>query len=146
MYKTFLQIWIFILCVNGMVIVANALIDQSSNPNIPDDSIGTPFDISTDLDPCADPTNAICLGQSTLATNSTLQQNWNSTNTLSASGWVGDFAYAGNVVWDFIGALTGSSVFGALEMFGFPPIFVYMCQSIMGVFMAITIVHYVFNR
>ena len=142
MYKTFLQIWIFILCINGMLVVVNALVDESDTGM----AIGTPFDLDTDLDPCADPTNEICISQFQLATNSTTFQNFNSTSTLGDAGWLGGFEYAGNVVWDFVGILTGSTVFTMLSTFGFPEIFVYVCQGIMGVFMAITIVHYVFNR
>ena len=148
MYKTFLQIWIFILCINGMLIVANTLIDESnalSGDNTM--AIGSPFDITTDLDPCSDPTNEICIQQYQLATNSTTMQNFNSTNTSNNPlDAFATFSYAGDVIWDFVGMLTGSTVFNALAIFGFPSIFVYVCQGIMGVFMAITIVHYVFNR
>ena len=63
MYKTFLQIWIFILCINGMLIVANSLVDESNTLSGNDMAIGTPFDITTDLDPCSDPTNDNCIHQ-----------------------------------------------------------------------------------
>ena len=73
-------------------------------------------------------------------------QNFNSTNTNSPLDAFATVGYASEAVWDFVGMLTGSTVFNALAIFGFPSIFVYVCQGIMGVFMAITIVHYVFNR
>lgn len=143
MYKTFLQIWIFILCINGMLVVVNALVDESDTGM----AIGTPFDLDTDLDPCADPTNEICIQQFQLATNSTTMQNFNATSTSNNPlDSFATFGYASEAVWDFVGMLTGSTVFNALALFGFPSIFVYVCQGIMGVFMAITIVHYVFNR
>ena len=151
MYKTFLQIWIFILCINGMLVVVNALVEDSNeantNPEAIEMSVGTPFNIAVDLSPCADPTDEICLQQYQLATNSTTMQNFNATSTSNNPlDAFATFGYASEAVWDFVGMLTGSTVFNALAMFGFTPVFVYVCQGIMGVFMAITIVHYVFNR
>jgi len=135
MYKTFLEVYIFILCINGMILVAEGLL---TDPNM---EAGTPFDIDQTL------TGNSSMIQDSHAGNSTLIVGMNATSS-SANPLdpLGTVMYPLDVVWSFIGLLTGGSLFGMLGAFGFPDIFVYVIQGIMGVFLAVTIVHYVFGR
>lgn len=137
--ETFLEIWIFLLCVNGGILIVHGL--------VPDTPIRTPFDITTSISGTTPP----ALYNSTSSSASTLTKNvttnvLNSTNSHVLSPIQDYFFYPLNILWFFVQMLTGGFVFQVLGMFGLPSIAIYVFQGIIGIFLVRSILYYMTGR
>ncbi len=136
LYQTFLLIYIFILSVNGMIMVVDAQLNIG---------ITTPFDINSSISgetppSIFDPANP----SGTLTEDVTTDVDDGGGNVFTAL--IDTVAYPIQVAQSFIGVLTGAFIFDVLAMLGFPVIFGQMMQGIIGFLLVITIVHYVTGR
>ena len=136
-YQTFLGIYLFMLIVNGMILVVDSQLDAISivpgSPFSGDDVEGeTAPGIYDPDDPDAGLVGGIT-GQVT-----------NGTNTFSP--FVDTILYPITIIQLFIGVITGGFIFDVLGMIGFPEIFQTVMQGIIGFLLAICIIHYVTGR
>ena len=136
-YQTFLGIYLFMLIVNGMILVVDSQLEAVNI--IP----GTPFsgeDVEVETAPglyVPEDSDAGLVGSIT-------GQVTNGTNTFSP--YVDTILYPITVIQLFIGVITGGFIFDVLGMIGFPEIFQTVMQGIIGFLLAITIIHYVTGR
>ena len=146
--ETFLDLWIFILCVNGGVLIVDALVDTP---------LKTPFDIDANVAGITQPnlynkTNSA----NTLVSNVTTSVR----NTTSAGIGYGTgsllspiqdyFFYPLNILWFFVQMMTGGFMFQVIGIFipasATTNIIIYVLQGIMGVFLVRTIIYYMTGR
>ena len=135
MYKTFLEIYILLLCVNGMILTGEALLGPMGDDLLSGQSpIGTPFDVNTDL----------TVSNATLALtapDSDFNTNMNTTSATNPLNTIGD-PYGMNVIWALVGVVTGEGVWDMLSAFGFPEIFIWVVRGIMGLFAGLTLLYF----
>ena len=136
-YQTFLGIYLFMLIINGMVLVVDAqLTTVQITPINPFDGGAVEGESAPGLYDPDDP-NAGTVGEIT-------GQITNGTNTFSP--YVDTILYPITVIQLFIGVITGGFIFDVLGMIGFPEIFQTVMQGIIGFLLAICIIHYVTGR
>lgn len=134
---TFLEIWIFLLCVNGGLLITDAL---TTTP------IRTPFDVTATVTVPSPPHLYNATNPSlTLVQNSTTNVR-NSTNSALLSPVQDYFFYPLNLLWGFVQLLTGGFAFQVLGLFGLPAIAIFVFQGIIGIFLVITILYYITGR
>src|SRR3990167_766506 len=140
MYKIFLNVYLFFLCINGMILVCEALIDTP---------IRTPFD-STDQ---VNATNMPNLYNATSQTN-TLYQNItgydieNATES-GASGTlnpIDTLFYPIAILQLAIGVITGTFIASVMAIFGFPIVFIGVIYGIHGFLIIMTVIYFITGR
>lgn len=139
LYKTFLEVYIFLMCVNGMLLVGNALLGPDGDDLLTGDApMGTPFDVSTDL----------TISNSTLALtapDSVLAGQVNATSSSNPLTGLTD-VFSLDILWTIIGIISGEGIWQMLDSFGFPDIFIWVVRGIMGLFAALTVIFFAINR
>ena len=164
MYKTFLSIYIFLMCVNGFVLI----VETSSGQGLT-----TPFDYEKHCHNALDQPIGITNSTGFFGTYSSEVEcnaaastyTWHSLNfdvneaSLEIMTSDGSFissttnsTYASNpiallagelmiwdAIWGFWNIITAGGLFTVLATFGIPEIFVQVMQSIMGIYLVLTI-------
>lgn len=135
------DIWLVILCINGGLLLVDATFDTP---------LKTPFDMS-DVTPIKAGVPSEIYNATTgggLTGELTSQDVDNSTlggapATLNPFDTV-FFPLA--LLWTFIQFVTGAFIFEVIGLFGFPPIFVFALQGIIGILLARSIVYWIWGR
>ena len=130
------EIWIAVLCINcGVLIVESLAPNDMLSP-----FTGTVVTAKT-IPPIwnsTSPSGTLVYTQTNSTTNATNH------NPLSP---IKDFVfYPLNLLYDFVLFISGGFAFGVLGIFGFPAIFVYSLQTIIGFMLARTILYYLTGR
>ena len=138
----FLEIYLALLAINGGILMVDSLVDTP---------LVTPFDTSMNVTGTSQPN--IFNGTSndgTLTGNfTTLDSLTNSTIVPGGSGTLNPFDtlfFPITMLYTFVQFITGGFVFQVLILFGFPEIFVFVLQGLIGTLLAVTIVYYITGR
>jgi len=139
-YKIFLNVYLFFLCINGMILVGEALIDTP---------ISTPFDLSDTISATDQPNLFNATDQSnTLYSNVTGYDITNAT-TSSESGTlnpIDSLFYPIAILQMLVAVITGSFIADVLAIFGFPVVFIGVMYGIHGFLAIMTVVYFVTGR
>jgi hypothetical protein len=135
------DIWLVLLCVNAGLLLVDASFDTP---------LKTPFDM-TDVEPIKSGTPSAIYNATSgggLTDDLTTQMVDNSTlggaaATLNPFDTV-FFPLA--LLWTFIQFVTGAFVFEVIALFGFPEIFVFGLQGVIGILFARSIVYWIWGR
>lgn len=137
------DIWLVVLCLNGGILLVDAA--------FPATPLLTPFDTSQNV-------TGITTGIPTQIANYTsdagLAQNLTSgsqnNNTIGGSSSilnpVDSLFFPLAALWTFIQFVTGGFVFQVIGLFGFPDIFIFSLQGIIGILFARMVVYWVWGR
>lgn len=145
--ELFLEIYIVILCISGMLMVVESQIDTP---------IVTPFDTSLAINVTAeaDPQFRSIFNPNNTSSSSTIVGNLSS-GSLQNSTIGGTSAILAPVdfiwqplafIWAFIKFITGAYIFDILGLFGFPSEFTLIMQGIIGILLARIILYYWIGR
>jgi hypothetical protein len=138
MQEIFVEIYLFILCINGAVMVVDAMTDTP---------LVTPFDINTQIQAANMPKVFNSTSNSYTLVNNMTTNVVNGTGSNTVLNFLQDsFFYPLAILQGVINFLTGGFVWQALAMFGLPSVFVYVLQTILGFMLARTILYYVTGR
>lgn len=137
------DIFLVVLCINGGLLLVDAA--------FPETPLKTPFDISGDVTGFTTGTPATIYNATTgtgIAQNLTSGTQNNSTiggasQTLNP---VDSLFFPIAAIWTFIQFFTGGFVFQVVALFGFPDIFVFALQGIIGALFARSVVYWVWGR
>ena len=136
------DIWLIVLCINGGLLLVEAA--------FPDTPIKTPFDTSGNVTGISTGTPANIFNQTT---GTGITQNLTSGSadnaTIGGAGLLNPvetvfFPLA--ALWTFIQFVTGGFVFQVISVFGFPDIFVFALQGIIGILFARMVIYWVWGR
>jgi len=139
MQEIFVEIYLFILCINGAVMVVDALTETP---------LVTPFDIEEQIQAATMPNvfNASSSSGTTLVKNMTTNV-VNGTGSNTVLNFLQDsFFYPLAILQGVVNFLTGGFIWQALTIFGLPTVFVYVLQIILGFMLARSILYYVTGR
>lgn len=137
------DIWLVVLCLNAGLLLVDA--------SFPDTPLKTPFDTSMNV-------TGIDTGIVTQIANYTsdvgLTQNLTSGDQSNSTigGSVGilnpidTLFFPLAALWTFIQFVTGGFVFQVIALFGFPDIFVFALQGIIGIMFARMVIYWVWGR
>lgn len=137
----FLEIYLALLAINGGIYIVDATVD------IP---LVSPFNASQNVTASTQPS----LFNGTDNSN-TLSSNFTTTDVLSNSTIGGDSSlinpldslfYPITLLYTFVQFMTGAFVFQTLLIFGFPDVFVFVLQGMIGLLLVITVVYYLTGR
>lgn len=137
------DIWLVVLCINGGLLLVDAA--------FPETPLKTPFDTSGNV-------TGITTGVPAQIYNTTtgigITQNLTSGDQNNAT--IGGASATLNPVdslffplaalWSFIQFVTGGFVFQVIALFGFPDIFVFALQGIIGILFARSVVYWIWGR
>ena len=137
------DIWLVVLCINAGVLLVNAA--------FPDTGLKTPFDTTGNVTgissgiPSTIYNTTTGTGITQNLTSGTLQ---NSTigGSASALNPIDSLFFPLAALWTFIQFVTGGFVFQVIALFGFPTIFVYALQGIIGILFARSVIYWVWGR
>ena len=138
----FLEIYLALLAINGGILMVDSLVDT---PLI------TPFDSSMNVTATDQPN----LFNGTSNTD-TLSGNFTTLDSLNNGTIVpggteplnpfDTLLFPITMIYTFLQFITGGFVFQTLLIFGFPEVFVFVMQGLIGLLLVITIVYYVTGR
>ena len=165
MYKTFISIYIFLMCINGFVLIAETSTGTS---------LSTPFDFQKHchnaLDQPIGTSNSTgfygTYSSQASCESAATAYSWHTLNLDMDEGQLGVLAsdgtyinsytnstYASNplallagelmiwdAIWGFINILTAGHLFSVLASLGIPAIFTSVMQGIMGIYLALTLI------
>ena len=137
------DIWLVVLCINGGLL----LVDGA----FPDTPLKTPFDTSGNVTGI---TAGIPSQIYNTTTNTGITQNLTSgTQSNSTIGGgaqtlhpVDSLFFPLAALWTFIQFVTGGFVFQVIALFGFPTIFVFALQGIIGILFARMVIYWIWGR
>lgn len=137
------DIWLVVLCINAGVLLVNAA--------FPDTGLKTPFDVSGNVTGISDGVPSQIYNTTTgigLTQNLTggTQQNSTIGGSSATLNPVDSLFFPIAALWTFIQFVTGGFVFQVIALFGFPDIFVYSLQGIIGILFARSVVYWVWGR
>lgn len=135
------DIWLVILCINGGLLLVDATFDTP---------LKTPFDMS-DVVPIKDGVPSEIFNATSgggLTDKLTAQDVDNSTlgGTAATLNPFDTVFFPLALLWTFIQFVTGAFIFEVIGLFGFPPIFIFALQGIIGILLARSIVYWVWGR
>ena len=136
------DIWLIVLCLNGGLLLVDAA--------FPDTPLKTPFDTTGNVTGITTGVPAQIFNQTT---STGITQNLTSgsaeNSTIGGSGTlnpVDTVFFPLAALWTFIQFVTGGFVFQVMALFGFPDIFVFALQGIIGILFARTVVYWIWGR
>lgn len=130
--ETFLEIYILILCINGGIMLIDSFDDTS---------LITPFDLGRNVTSATMP-DIYQFNSTTNTSSGALYTNATSYGT----GITDSLFYPYAVMQSAINLVTGGFIWQTLGIFGLPPLFVSVFQTIIGVLLVRTIIYYVAGR
>ena len=138
MQEIFLEIYLFILCINGAIMFVDAMTDLP---------LVTPFDLGKDVQAVNPPSIFNSTSSSgTLIENITTNV-VNGTGSSTVLNFLQDsFFYPLAILQGVINFLTGGFIWQALALVGMPTMFMYVLQGILGFLLARTILYFVTGR
>jgi hypothetical protein len=138
MQEIFVEIYLFILCINGAILLVDSLSDTP---------LVTPFDISKQVQGKTMPSIYNSTSSSNTLVNNMTTNVRNGTGSSTVLNFLQDsFFYPLAILQGIINFLTGGFIWQALALFGMPIVFVYVLQGILGFLLARTILYYVTGR
>ena len=138
MQEIFVEIYLFILCINGAILLVDSLSDTP---------LVTPFDISKQVQGKTMPSIYNSTSSSNTLVNNMTTNVRNGTGSSTVLNILQDsFFYPLAILQGIINFLTGGFIWQALALFGMPIVFVYVLQGILGFLLARTILYYVTGR
>lgn len=140
MYQTFIQVYVFLLCINGGIFIV-----EQTMPSFP---LTSPFN------------NAVNISNVTASSFGNLYNGTNNNGTVTSQistpingtthspfNWFGDwFNISLAVLQTLFGVLFGGFIGQVLGLFGFPFAFIVVIYAIEGVFLAITAIYYLTGK
>ena len=137
------DIWLVVLCINAGLLMVDAA--------FPDTPLRTPFDVATDVTPLRTGTPAQIYNTTTgigITQNLTSGEQQNSTigGTGSTLNPIDTIFFPLAALWTFIQFVTGGFVFQVVALFGFPDVFVFALQGIIGILFARMVVYWIWGR
>lgn len=138
MQKLFLEIYVFLLCINAGIMIVESSADT---PLI------TPFDIEQNVVSTTMPSiynNTVATGTLTESVSTNVVNGTGSSTVLDPIQ--DNFFYPFAIFETFINFITGGFIWQLFAIFGFPEIFVYVMQTVIGMLLVITIIYYFTGR
>lgn len=137
------DIWLVILCINGGLLLVDAA--------FPDTPLKTPFDVTGNVTGVRTGTPAQIYNSTTgigITQNLTSGEQNNSTIGGSPATLtpIDSLFFPLAALWSFIQFVTGGFVFQVISLFGFPDVFVFALQGIIGILFARSVVYWVWGR
>lgn len=136
------DIWLIVLCINGGLLLVDAA--------FPETPLKTPFDTTGNVTGFTTGTPANIFNQTTsIGITQNLTSGSAENSTIGGSGSlnpVDTIFFPLAALWSFIQFVTGGFVFQVLGLFGFPDIFVFAMQGIIGILFARMVVYWVWGR
>ena len=137
------DIWLVVLCINGGLLLVDAA--------FPDTPLKTPFDVSGNVTGFTTGTPSQIYNTTTgtgIAQNLTSGTQSNSTigGSPATLNPVESLFFPLAALWTFIQFVTGGFVFQVITVFGFPDVFVFSLQGIIGILFARSVVYWVWGR
>jgi hypothetical protein len=137
------DIWLVVLCINGGLLLVDAA--------FPDTPLKTPFDVSGNVTGFTTGTPSQIYNTTTgtgIAQNLTSGTQSNSTigGSPATLNPVESLFFPLAALWTFIQFVTGGFVFQVITVFGFPDVFVFSLQGIIGILFARFVVYWVWGR
>ena len=137
------DIWLVVLCINAGLLMVDAA--------FPDTPLRTPFDVAADVTPIRTGTPAQIYNETTglgITQNLTSGEQQNSTigGTGSTLNPIDTIFFPLAALWTFIQFVTGGFVFQVVALFGFPDVFVFALQGIIGILFARMVVYWIWGR
>jgi hypothetical protein len=137
------DIWLVMLCINAGVLLVGVA--------FPDTGLKTPFDVSGNVTGITTGVPAQIYNSTTgigLTQNLTSGEQSNSTigGGSATLNPVDSLFFPLAALWTFIQFVTGGFVFQMIALFGFPDIFVFALQGIIGILFARMVIYWVWGR
>lgn len=137
------DIWLVMLCINAGVLLVGVA--------FPDTGLKTPFDVSGNVTGITTGTPAEIYNSTTgIGLTQNLTSGTQSNSTIGGSGGalnpVDSLFFPLAALWTFIQFVTGGFVFQMIALFGFPDIFVFALQGIIGILFARMVIYWVWGR
>lgn len=136
------DIWLVVLCINAGLLMVDAA--------FPATPLRTPFDTTLDITPIRNGTVSEIYNATTgfgITQNLTSGEQENS--TIGSSGTlnpIDTIFFPLAAIWTFIQFVTGGFVFQVVGLFGFPDVFVFALQGIIGILFARMVIYWVWGR
>lgn len=137
------DIWLIVLCINGGLLLVHGA--------FPDTPLKTPFDTSGNVTGISSGTPSNIYNETTgtgITQNLTGGTQKNSTIGGGSATLhpVDSLFFPLAALWTLIQFVTGGFVFQVIALFGFPAVFVYALQGIIGILFARSVIYWVWGR
>lgn len=137
------DIWLVVLCINGGILLVDAA--------FPDTPLKTPFDTTGNVTGITTGTPQQIYNETTgIGITQNLTSGTQNNSTIGGASAtlnpVDSLFFPLAALWTFIQFVTGGFVFQVIALFGFPDIFVFALQGIIGILFARSVVYWIWGR